>query len=253
MSEVGIELKNAREKLGYDYDYIYQKTKIHPRVLRALEEGDYQYFSSWLYLKSFLQKYAEFLELDSSWMLEKIKEEFKQEVKKIEPAVAISASFLSPLEKLLFGAKVMLSFLLVIAFIYIIFFGVGKIASSIFYSKPELRKKTGSQEKIVPPASSKFEKKEVKKDQVLKIKSPLELSIEAKEDCWLQLRADNEKIFEGILRKGERESWKAEKEFELWVGEASRLELTLNGIPLGPIGRGVIKGIKINSSGIKLP
>jgi len=37
------------------------------------------------------------------------------------------------------------------------------------------------------------------------------------------------------------------------VGDASRLSFVLNGRNIGPVGKGIIKGIKITSDGIDLP
>jgi cytoskeletal protein RodZ len=243
MKGIGAELKVKREELNYDYDYIFQKTKIHPKVIKALEEEDFEYFSSLLYLKGFLKKYAEFLGLNPQDLLAKLEDEISPQIFERKKSAVVSPSLLSGTEKMLLGLKLLLSIIVVVTSIYLLFFVVDKISDVLHREK-----------KVSLQGSPPVEKPPLKPVSKGEIKlSPLELVIEAREDCWLQLRADGEKIFEGIWRKGSRESWKANSEFELWVGEASRLKLFLNGKDLGPLGRGVIKGIKVTKEGLRLP
>jgi len=81
----------------------------------------------------------------------------------------------------------------------------------------------------------------------------LSLAVRAKKDVWMQVKSDGDVVFKRVLSKNNVETWNAAGEIELWVGDASALELVLNGIPLGSPGRGVKKGILITREGIKIP
>lgn len=243
MSRIGEELRKLRNKKALSYEEISRKTKIHPRILQAIEEERFDYFSSALYAKSFLKKYAEFLGLKRSQLLEdynnKIEEIFGE--KKVEPVIA-SPRWLPFKEKFLFALKICSASALAIFMIFFLFWITGKIGSNIGKKreKPAKVTKVGSlkKEKLLPAVS---------------ISTPINLEIKANGDSWMELKADGKVIFEGILRKGSSESWKAEREFELWVGKADVLEIIINGNSYGSLGEGIIKGIKINKSGIKLP
>ncbi len=254
MADIGIQLQKARERLGYDYDYIYQETKIHPRVLKALEEEDFDYFKSPIYIKSFLQKYARFLGLDSSEALADLESVFLRFDKKEQRRIPVtSPSLLSPLDKVFFLFKILFYFLLVVFSIYFVFTGVNKVVSLFLPDKTSILEQSGIPKEEVNLPQQLQQEIALKKVLPEKAVQPLELMIEIQGDCWIRLRSDGEKIFEGVLKKGRREAWKADKEFELWVGNASALKLFLNGAPLGPVGRGVVKSIKITSQGLRLP
>jgi len=254
MADIGIQLQKAREKLGYDYDYIYQETKIHPRVLKALEEEDFEYFKSPIYIKSFLRKYARFLGLDSSEALADLESVFLRFSKKEQHRITVtSPSLLSPLGKVVLFFKVLFYFLLVVFSIYFVFTAVNKGVSLFLPDKMSIPEQSVVPEEKVNLTQQLQQEAASKEILPGKTEQTLELMIEVKRDCWIRLRSDSEKIFEGILKKGQREVWRADKEFELWVGNASALKLFLNGVPLGPVGRGVVKGIKITSRGLRLP
>ena len=85
------------------------------------------------------------------------------------------------------------------------------------------------------------------------LNKPLVLTVKAKDNVWMEVKSDGEVIFRNILSNGTLETWKAEEKIELWVGNASALELMLNDIPLGSPGRGVKRGIIISHKGMKLP
>jgi len=79
----------------------------------------------------------------------------------------------------------------------------------------------------------------------------LQLTVQATANVWLQVKADGSVIFQNVLSKGAKESWNAQKELELWTGNAGAMSLTLNGKPLEGVGRGVRKGIRITHAGIE--
>ncbi|MDP8233802.1 MAG: DUF4115 domain-containing protein [Candidatus Saelkia tenebricola] len=253
MANIGVKLQKAREKLKCDYDYIYQKTKIHPKILKALEEENFEYFKSTIYIKSFLQKYAQFLGVDLSKEMEGLESVFLRVEKKESHKTAVTSPFLlSTMGKFFLGFKILFYFLLVIFSIYFVFAGVNKVVSLFLPDKISVsEQKEVSEEEIELPLQVQDEEKSDLLDK--EAEQVLELMIDVQEDCWVLLRSDNKKIFESVLKKGQKEVWKAKKEFELWVGNASALKLFLNGASLGPIGRGVVKGIKIDSRGLRLP
>ena len=67
--EIGELLKNARTKKGLTIEKAYKKTRIHPGILRALEEGRVENLLNKIYIKGFLKKYSEFLGLDKDFIV----------------------------------------------------------------------------------------------------------------------------------------------------------------------------------------
>lgn len=71
------------------------------------------------------------------------------------------------------------------------------------------------------------------------INSPLEVSIELQDQSWLRVKVDGRTEFEGILNKGERKSWTAQKELIIRSGNAGAVLVSANKkepTPLGDMG-----------------
>jgi len=62
--EIGEILKAARQKKGLTIDEAYNKTRIQPKIIRALEAGQIGEVLDKIYVLLFLKKYALFLGLD---------------------------------------------------------------------------------------------------------------------------------------------------------------------------------------------
>ncbi len=98
--EIGKLFAETRKKKNITIDDAYRKSRIHPEVLRNIENGQFDKINK-PYLKSFLKQYANFLELDTEKVLAKYEEistsvpevgfnlkkidEKEKEKKKIEP------------------------------------------------------------------------------------------------------------------------------------------------------------------------
>ncbi len=76
-------LKSARLAKGLSLPQASRDLRIHPRFLLALEEGDYQCFSSSVHLKGFLKNYAEYLDLPVGEILAFFRREYAEEAGKI--------------------------------------------------------------------------------------------------------------------------------------------------------------------------
>ena len=64
----------------------------------------------------------------------------------------------------------------------------------------------------------------------------IELTVRATKSGWLQVKSDGQVVFQSTLKKGDAETWKAEKEIELSGKNINLLEFELNGKMLGALG-----------------
>jgi cytoskeletal protein RodZ len=69
LTKTGELLKATRIKLKYTLEDVERGTRIRAKFLRALEEGDYKTFTSNAYARGFLKNYAQFLQLDTRYVL----------------------------------------------------------------------------------------------------------------------------------------------------------------------------------------
>lgn len=84
MHQVSEELRNARERRGMSFDDVYKSTKIDPKFLEALEEGNYSVLPE-PYIKAFIKSYAIAVGANTASILRKY-EEFKSSLLPNEPA-----------------------------------------------------------------------------------------------------------------------------------------------------------------------
>lgn len=54
--------------------------------------------------------------------------------------------------------------------------------------------------------------------------------------AYLDVSVDGEQVFVGIREQGEDEAWEARSEISLRIGNAAGVELTVNSVPVGPLG-----------------
>ncbi len=64
LETIGTRLKQARRNRGLDVEGVAEVTKIRPERIRDLEADDYSRFPNLTYARSFLAKYAAYLEVD---------------------------------------------------------------------------------------------------------------------------------------------------------------------------------------------
>ena len=73
MESYGEILRQAREEKNLELDRIARETSIEERFLKGLEDEDSGVFPGEAYLTGFLRNYANFLEVDSEYLLKNVK------------------------------------------------------------------------------------------------------------------------------------------------------------------------------------
>jgi len=63
------------------------------------------------------------------------------------------------------------------------------------------------------------------------------VEVAATDRTWVRAVVDGTTVFEGFLSAGTREAWDARRVLSLKVGNASGLDVSVNGRPLGPLGK----------------
>ena len=85
MTNLGLRLREQREKKGYSMRDIADKTKIPLQVLEGLESGDHGYLPAPVFVKGFLRSYAREIGLSP----EEILAEYNQQTTRPEPGVMV--------------------------------------------------------------------------------------------------------------------------------------------------------------------
>ena len=239
MSEVGSKLKKARQAKGLSLEEVYQKLKIHPRILEALEENRRDLTLSTTHLKGFLKSYASFLGLEAQTAVQEYLKGWTQ-----RRSVSESSRFESFAEEEEKGLSPWTTKALTAVFVagLLVAFGVG--LSKINWSRKDFFERH--------PLTQSEAFQSFDRGFRISESQPLTLALSAKANAWVAVKADDRLVYQGLLAAGQQESWTAQKRFELSVGDGGTVLLELNrrrlGIP-GEKGK-ALEGLVITHEGI---
>ncbi|HKV43093.1 MAG TPA: DUF4115 domain-containing protein, partial [bacterium] len=69
-----------------------------------------------------------------------------------------------------------------------------------------------------------------------RLTSPLQIVVVASDRSWVRAVVDGTTVFEGIINSGDRQVWSAKRELVIRVGNASGVDVSVNGRDLGHLG-----------------
>lgn len=245
METIGARLRKARQKKSLTLEDARRELKVHPNILKSLEENTAHESLSPVYIRSFLRTYARYLGLNAGKIVEEYSEKYEQAPVQVLQ-LGEEAELINRIKRYApLAAKISAGILILIVVMF-------TTTRAIRFVKVNVgRKLSGGAVKkrktALPAPTAKKPSINIPRSQ------PLNLVVKAKDKVWLEIKSDGELISRNVLSKGSVEAWKAKEKIELWVGKADALELILNGIPLGSPGKGVKKGILITHKGMKLP
>jgi len=247
IKELCNKLKEKRNELGYSIEYVVEKTKLHPLMIKDIEEGNLTNENA-TYIRGFIKIYAALLKVDLGSSLEEIgasKPVVRKRVSRIKKVD--SSTVFTDIGRIIKKIspevrKKTIIILVGIALLWVFFivssFVIGKITK--FFTAPVKIVKEVKKEKR-PQAAEVFTERE-----------ELVATLTAKRNCFLKVLVDGNILFEGVLKKGARETWRGDKEIELKIRDGSAIDLEVNGraIPTLTSLHKPIKSLKITPSGI---
>ncbi|RKY46155.1 MAG: hypothetical protein DRP81_01490 [Candidatus Omnitrophota bacterium] len=230
--ELAAQLREERSKLGLTIEEVVEETKLHPSVIKDLEAGNWDKINP-TYLKGFLKIYCSFLgvKFDEAKFASFFKRE-KKEKKQPTPIVTPPAS-----KKTSFSKKILLGGVTFFIILVVVLLFLRKISKT----PPSLSSSRGRQ--IVVTTTPSPDKSQ-----------PLYVSVTAKRDCFVVAKVEGRIVFEGTLKRGVVESWKAIHQIEFKFSDGSAVEIEVNGKRLPPLTRlrQPIKSLKITPQGVSV-
>ena len=273
----GAKLKQIRLQKGYSLEEVQKKTKIHPNILKAIEEDNLVNISP-IYMRGFLKIYCRVLEVDPREFIPDYKE--PRETVRFMPAEIKLANMESPpgfmktvsravgvIRPYIKIKKMVLVAAIILGIVGLFSFG-RFVASKRSSRNPKEKLSAPAVEKKKPAAASKQEKpavvssadrqtqpKHTEEQTSPPVTSGIRLIIRAKEDCYIQLKTDGHTVFQSILKKGRFETWHAKDKIEFSLGNAGAVALEVNGRTISNIGRRgyAVKNILITKEGLTIP
>jgi len=253
MESAGTRLKKIRLEKGITLEEVHKKTKIHLDIIKAIEDDSLINLSP-VYTKGFLKMYCKFLGIDPKDYIPDYKEP-QGVVSSLCATAERPVSLLKKVSLKLISVrsiplKIKTVFMVILLIILVIgLYSLGKIISS----KRQFTSKK-AKTPIVATGVTTPNKEQTAKSPKTTVPTVIRLSIRAKDNCWIQLKADGRVIFQNVLRKGRTETWQAKDKIELTLGNAGGVDLEINGKLIPSLGRKgqALKNIFITKEGLRI-
>jgi len=224
MSDIGGQLRAAREEQGLSLDQIQKATRIKRAYLEAIEANRFDQLPSPVQVRGFVRSYAGQLGLDADSLLAQIDGAAGPHSSPApgdgEPAGPVSSARSArpglPVPVLVIGAIALFALggLLLISALS------GNSPAPALTPLPSvpLSASTAPQP-TAPPAPAE-----------------VSVTLAALEHVWVRVTQDGVTAFEGTLDPGQPQTWQAEQQIIVETGNGAALNVEVNGEPVGALG-----------------
>jgi hypothetical protein len=219
---VGQYLRHEREKKSIPLETVSQVTRITKEKLEALERDDFKAISAPVFVRGFLRNYANFLGLDPGDVIARYESQI--DLLQVAPKVTEPTPSVVKDETLV---KKYLAFLgVLIIGVAIAFYFFQK--SSVPPPQPEKAQKQPEQLFAGAPVIGEKQKAREEKNS---------LRVLAAEQTWLRIRTEDQPVIDVLLQPQETATWTSRGDFNITVGNAGGIEIFLNGVSQGRLGK----------------
>ena len=240
---LGQQLKERRESLGLSLKQVFEKTKISVSILKAIEEGQYNQFPVYAYLRGFILSYTQVLEMDSVVLLKELEATRLQSEKKILLEEVKSKSSANDLNGKTFHLTpvILASGCLLILFCSLIFYSwfqqdnenINVNYSNSFFSN---NGKMAKAEEGVVSDNTVNEEVSVLAPGLLEDDKELEVIVKALKEVTFSYSVDKEPVRKMSLRRDQFEVFKGKERIWVKTDKSERIRIFQNGNDKGVFG-----------------
>lgn len=253
--DIGSRLREARERRGLTLRQIANATKIAVSVLDALERNDISRLPGGIFGRAFVRSYAVEVGLDPEETIQEFIAQFPHDsVTQGHPTAEQSDDN----EKVESDRRMAGTFLSLVAISI-------PIAAVVFYFGTSAGRRATAQTPpptaAAAPTAAPAEKLSVEmpRPAAAPESAPasaaldvLSVGLSVKRPCWVSATVDGEQKIERLLAAGDHETIDVRREIVLTAGDATAIDLTLNGAGARPLGNsGDVVTVRMNLANFK--
>ena len=229
--DVGLELRQARERCGISLQQLSQSTKITPRILQALERGDADAFPAPVYTRGFVRSYAREVGLPEDEFVRRYMAQLEPPVPeevippRVEPGPVPTALRISIRGE---AARALLASVTrgpiavgsAVAVVAIVVFALRapQQTPSPAHAPVAAAGLAGAAAEGVPVATTGA-----------MAHHGLHIEIAPTAACWVRATVEGQRMFAVLMKAGERRSMDVSSEIDLRLGDAAACAMTING------------------------
>jgi cytoskeleton protein RodZ len=244
VGQLGEELKKAREELGFSLDEVAAQLNIKAEFLEALEAEAYDQLPARVVARGFLRNYASFLGFSPEDALaaysQSIEPDFSNGRHFSPNGIEYKNIPINPAPML--SIDLIISLLLIIAVIggvgYFVYDRyLGPLAAEMLQVTPVATGASGGGPLLLPtPTPLPTFTPQPTPTPTPQYYTGVTVELNLKDNSWIQILVDGNKVFEGVMNKGEKHSWSGLQQVAIRAGNAGSVEVTVNGQSKGLMG-----------------
>jgi len=259
-ADFGRKLRDAREKRGISLRQIASATKISVSALEALERNDISRLPGGIFSRAFVRSYALEVGLDPEATIQDFIAQFPSDsvtaghptTDRVEDEEAVES------DRRMATTGLQLALISIPIAIAVVYFGTSgrkaaptetpaATASAASSSAPEAR----APESAAPAADLPAATSEPAAPPTA-VDDRLVVNLSVTRPCWISASVDGQKKLERLLQPGDPQTIDVTRELVLTAGDASAVEMTLNGAPARPLGKsGEVVTRRLNPTNFK--
>lgn len=253
MLTIGDMLKSARENKSLSVEQVQKQTRIHSSVLRALEEGRCDEILTPAYVKSFLKKYSNYLNLDTAAILKEYSVLHQEPSGRYE-----ETSRQADYAKYMTYAYYLIVGLVILGAIFMSIFIGKKVIGAVFKKKDGARRVSMSQRRKADTHEAKSAAPSPRTQAVSRQSAAVTKSkafsmvLKVKRNVYVKLWKDGKLLFGRVLTKGLAETFEANEKIDLYVAKSESIDVLIDGKSFGSPGKGIIRNLEVTKSGFRI-
>jgi len=215
LKEIGSQMRQVRTEKSISIDEVATKTRIQPRLLVAIEEGNLDALPEPVYIQGLIKQFAEALGLNGLDYASAFP--IGQQTYTISPSWRqLPAAQLRPLH------LYVIYILLIVASVSGLSYLVEQQSAGNNIEPQSSQEQVSTKPTVENPnpqlaiANSPSSTQASPETQ----SRPVELKVSIKKDAWVRVTSDGKIVYEGILSAGNEKSWTAEQSLTLRTGNA---------------------------------
>ena len=217
-ADVGGRLRAAREAKNLELRDIASTTKISIGALEALEQNDFSALPGGIFTRAFVRSFASEVGLDREETTRDFMAQAPAEATQDAGGPSEQEQMLSPRQVIETIAKVLV---IGVPLAALLFLGIRSV-SSVYPGLEETGAPVSAMPAPppVPPAAPV--------EEAAAVSEPLAIVLRPSGESWVSLTVDGELVVSRIMQAGEEESYEAEDEITLNIGNAGQFDFTIN-------------------------
>jgi cytoskeleton protein RodZ len=270
LNELGEQFRQERLRRRFTVGQVSAITLLRPRIIEAIEAGDFRALPAPVFTVGLVRTYARHLGLDFRPFVRAYEEQAAQPV-----ATLRTSPFLSPPRQSSRGPALLFPLIVVALLLgltgylyeqYATFVGSPRLAQvqpsdtlallptpqpsplsaltpanppTAIVSSPTPRLDLMPLATVMPVATSATVptvRPTATTAPAPAVAHGVAINTRISDRVWLQVEADGQVIFSGILNPGDQRLWNASDHLMIWSGNAGAVDVTYNGKPLGKLG-----------------